>query len=156
MGEPSSGPIAEFFLQHIEHTRLARLSTEHKIVNYFPYVDDILLIFDSSHTDIQTILDDFNTVHPKLKFTAEMEVNNMINYQNITIHKTPTNWTMLIYRKPIFTDTIIPCTSNNPTQHKYTTVRFLYNRLNTYNLQEHDYRQEENIIHNIMHNSFLI
>jgi hypothetical protein len=36
-------------------------------------VDDILVIFDSDHTNIQTILDDFNAVHPKLKFTAEME-----------------------------------------------------------------------------------
>jgi len=37
--------------------------------------------------------------------------------------------------------------------HKYTTIRFLYNRLNTYNLHEDEYKTEENIIHNIMYNN---
>jgi len=82
-----------------------------------------------------------------------MEVNNMINYLDITIHRTPTNWMTSIYKKPTFTDTIIPYTSNHPTQHKYATVKFLCNRLNTYNLQVCKYRQEENIMHN---NSFPI
>jgi len=36
----------------------------------------VLVIYDANHTDIQVILDDFNTVHPKLKFTAETEANN--------------------------------------------------------------------------------
>jgi hypothetical protein len=35
MGTPSSGLIAEFFLQHIEHQRMARLSKEHKITTTF-------------------------------------------------------------------------------------------------------------------------
>jgi hypothetical protein len=52
MGTPSSGLISELFLQHMEHLHMAHLSTRHKIVNYFRYVDDILLIFDSNHTNI--------------------------------------------------------------------------------------------------------
>jgi len=48
MGAPSS----ELFLQQMEHVHLARLSTKHKIIDYFHYVDYILLIFDSDHTDI--------------------------------------------------------------------------------------------------------
>jgi hypothetical protein len=107
MGTLSSGLIAKFFLQHIEHLHLARLSTKDRIINYFWYVDHILMIFDSNHPNIQTILDDFNTLHlhPKLKFTAEMEMNNTINYLDITIHTTPSNWRTSIYRKPTFTDT---------------------------------------------------
>ena len=35
MGAPSSGLIAEFLLQYIEHTHLTRMSTKHKIINYF-------------------------------------------------------------------------------------------------------------------------
>jgi hypothetical protein len=58
-----------------------------------------------------------------------------------------------IYRKPTYTDTIIPHTSNHPTQHKYAAIRFLYNRLNTYQLCSKEYEQEENIIHNILHNN---
>jgi hypothetical protein len=112
-----------------------------------------LLIYDSDHTDAQKLLDDFNTVHPKLRFTAKTESDKKINYLYITIHKTPRGWKTSIYRKPTFTDTIIPFSSNPPPQHKYAAVSFLYNRLNTYNLQEHEYRSEEDTIHSIMHNN---
>jgi hypothetical protein len=88
MDAPSSGIISEIFLQHIEHTHHPRLTQKHKLVNYFRYVDDILMIYDSLHTDIQAILHDFNSIHPRLLFTQETEHNNAINYLDITIHKT--------------------------------------------------------------------
>jgi hypothetical protein len=153
LGAPSSGLIVEFFLQHLEHIHLAHLLTKHKIINYFRYVDDILMSFDSNHTNIQNILDDFNAIHPKLKFTAETETDNKINHLDITIQRTPTNWKTSIYRKPTFTDTIIPYTSNHLAQHKYAAVSFLYKRLNTHNLHDDEYKAEEDIIHNIIHNN---
>ena len=116
-------------------------------------MDDILLIFDSNHSNIQKILDDFNSVHPKLQFTAETEKNHTLNFLDISIHRTPTNMKTAIFRKPTFTDTIIPFTSNHPTHHKYATVKFLYNRLDNYNLQQEEYLQELNVIHNILHNN---
>jgi len=70
MGAPSSGLIAELFLQHTENTLVAGLSHKHRIIDYFQYVDDILRIFDPNHTDIQTILTDFNALHPNLHFTT--------------------------------------------------------------------------------------
>jgi hypothetical protein len=88
-----------------------------------------------------------------LLFTAEIERDNNINYLDISIHKTPKELKTSIFRKPTVTDTIIPYTSNHPTQHKDTAVRFLYNRLNLYNLQEEEYEKELNIIHNILHNN---
>ena len=110
------------------------------------------MIFDYNHTNIQTILDDFNAIHPKLKSTVEMESNNTLNCLDITIHRTPTNWKTSIYRKSTFTDAIIPYTSHHPAQHRYAAVKFLYNRLNACNLQGDEYKREENI-HNIMHNN---
>jgi len=112
-----------------------------------------MMIFDSNHTNIETILADFNAVRPRLKFTAEIETDNKINCLDITIHRTPTDWRTYIYRKPTFTHTIIPYTSNHPTQHKYAAIRYLYNRLNTHDLLKEDYAKEENIIQNIIHNS---
>jgi DNA-directed RNA polymerase subunit H (RpoH/RPB5) len=117
MGAPSSGLIAEIFLQHIEHTHLAHLTHKHRIINYCRYVDDILLLFDSNHTRIQMILDDFNALHPKLQFTAEAERDHTLNYLDISIHRTPTSIQTAIYRKPTFTDAIIPYTSNHPAHH---------------------------------------
>jgi hypothetical protein len=90
MGTPSSGLIAEFFLQHTKNVHLARLSRKHKI-NDFRYADGILLIFDSNHADIQTIPTGFNVLHPNLQFTVEVERDNTINYLDVSIHKTPNN-----------------------------------------------------------------
>jgi hypothetical protein len=157
MGTPSSGLFAKLFLQHLEHLHLTHLTHKHHIINYCRYVDDIFLIFDSNHTDIHSILKDFNALHPKMQFTAEVETNHALNYLDITIHKTPTSFRVAVYRKPTFTDTIIPYASNHPTHHKYAAVRFLYNRLNSYNLQHGEYKQELNTIHNILlNNSFPI
>jgi hypothetical protein len=122
-------------------------------VNYFHYVDDVLLIYDAQHTDIHSILSDFNLIHPNLQFTKEIEHNNKLNYLDITIHKTTTSVNIGVFRKPTFTDTIIPYASNHPTQHKYAAIRFLYNRLNSYQSHETEYQREENIIHNILHNN---
>ena len=153
MGAPSSSIISEIFLQHIEHTHLPHLTRKHQLVNYARYVDDILLIFDSQHTNLPSILHDFNSLHQNLHFTGEAEQNNAISYLDITINKTPSNIKISVFRKPTFTDTIIPYTSNHPTQHKFAAVRFLYNRLNSYQLQPAEYRREENTIHNILHNN---
>ena len=60
MGAPTSGVIAEFFLQHLEDTHITHISKKHNIAAYFRYVDDILLIYDSHHTDTNNIANDFN------------------------------------------------------------------------------------------------
>jgi hypothetical protein len=153
MGTPTSGLLAEFFLQHLEHLHIPHLSDKQKIIKYFRYVDDILFIYDINHSYVQNILKDFNTIHLKLKFTAECAENNQINFLDITINRTHTDWRIAVYRKPTFTDTVIPYTSNHPTQHKYATIRFLCNRLNTYNLQEDDYNTEITTIQNILQNN---
>jgi hypothetical protein len=82
-----------------------------------------------------------------------MEQDHTLNHLVITIQRTPTNFRTSIYGKPIFTDTIIPYTSNHPTHHKYEAVRFLFNRLHSYNLQHDEYQHELNIIHNILQNN---
>jgi len=153
MGASLSGIIAEIFLQHTENLHLAHITSKHSIANYFRYVGDILIIFYPNHTNIQAILEDFSAIHPSLQFTVEMEANNTINYLDLSSHKTPTNWKTSIYRKPTFTDTTIPYTSNHPNQHKYAAIKFLYNRLNSYGLQNKEYQHEENIINNILYNN---
>jgi hypothetical protein len=153
MGAPTSGLLAEFFLQHLEHIYIPLLSDKHKIARYLRYVDDILIIYDSNLSDLHNILDDFNKIHPKLVFTAEQETDSQLNFLDITIHRTPTEWKFAVYRKPTFTDTIIPYDSNHPNQHKYATVRFLYNRLNTYDLHKDYYKTETTTTQNILHNN---
>ena len=78
---------------------------------------------------------------------------NKKEIQYNTIHKTPTGVNIAVFRKPTFMDNIIAYTSNHPTQHKFAAIRFLYNRLNSYQLHETEYQCEENIIQNILHKS---
>jgi len=79
MSAPSSSILSEVFLQHAENSHIAYLAQKHRIINYFRYVDDILQIFYPNHTDMRAILFDFNSVHPKLHFTAEIGQNNTLN-----------------------------------------------------------------------------
>ena len=153
MGAPSFGLIAEIFLQYIEHLYLPHLTEKHKIFDYYSYVDDILILFDTSQSNIQNITNDFNSLHPKLRFTAETETDRNINYLDISLYRTPTHLTTTIFRKPTYTNSIIPFTSNRSMQHKYAAIRILYNRLDSYNLNQQAYQQELNTIHNILHNN---
>jgi len=116
-------------------------------------VDDILIIYDSRHTVIKNIQENFNTLHPNMTSTSELESSIQINFLDVTIHKTPTKWTTSIYRKPSFTDSIIPDSSNRPPQHKHVAIRYLHNRLNTYRLQHDEFKEELDTIHDIMRNN---
>jgi hypothetical protein len=153
MGATSSSIIAEIFLKQTEYAHMAHLTHKHNIINYFRYMDDILLILDPKRTDIQVILMDFNALHPNLQFTAKVERYNTSNCLDISMHKTPNGLKTSIHRKLIFTDSIIPYSSNHPTQHKYGAVTFLFNGLNSYGLQENKYQQDLNVIHNILYNN---
>jgi hypothetical protein len=84
MGAPSS-IISEIFLQHLEHSILTPIADKLQLINYFRYVDDILIIFDNQHTDINIITNYFNSIHHNIQFTNETEHKNKINYLDITI-----------------------------------------------------------------------
>jgi len=80
----------KIFLQHIEHSYITKLTQKHGIINYSRFVDDILIIFDPKHADIQEILNGFNPFHPRLRFTAEIEDDCTLNYPDLSIRRTPT------------------------------------------------------------------
>ena len=138
MGAQSSGPIAEIFLQHKEYSHLICLTHKHKILNYCRYVDDILLIFNSSHTEIQKILDDFSSLHHKLQFTAETEKG----WTTLTYPHTepPQTWGPPYTENPRLqtpsspSPPIIPHTTSTQQLHTYTTDSTLttYNTKNIY------------------------
>jgi hypothetical protein len=136
MSVPSLGLIAVLFLQHLEHSHLTRIIQKHRLINYCWYIDDIFLIFDSEHTNTQKILEDFNSLQAKLHLTAEVEKDHAITFLDTSLHRGPNNIITSIYRNPISTDIIIPFNSNHRAQHKYAAIRYLYNRLNSENLQK--------------------
>jgi hypothetical protein len=49
MGAPSSPIFSEIFLQFLEHNVILKILSDHKIVSYYRYVDDILIIYNHNH-----------------------------------------------------------------------------------------------------------
>jgi hypothetical protein len=62
---------------------------------------------------IEDLLNSFNKLTPSLKFTLEKEAERKINFLDITIHRESKSLSTEIYKKPTYTDSIIP----NDSQH---------------------------------------
>ena len=125
MGSPTSSVFSELYLQYMESTAIFDILVCNNITGYFRYVDDILIVYDKTITDKTEVFDSFNKIMPKMKFTIEKERENTINFLDITIEKEQDKLIFDIYRKPTTTDSIIPCDSCHPNEHKMTAVRYL-------------------------------
>jgi len=152
MGAPTSSIFSELYLQHLENTKIYDILTNHNIEGYFRYVDDILIVYNESKTDIDCILECFNKLTPKLEFTLERETNRRINFLDITICREQKSFSVDIYRKPTSTDVIIPNDSCHPKEHKVAAIRYLHNRLVSYQLAPENLEKERNTILQILNN----
>jgi hypothetical protein len=101
-------------------------------------------------TNIINMLDNFNAIHPKLKFTMEQQTQNKINYIDLTIDKNQNKLNFEIYRKPTTTDLILHSTSCHPYEHKKSAINYLYNQMNTYKITEENEKKEEEIMEEII------
>jgi hypothetical protein len=87
MGAPTSAITAEAYLQSIQHNQIYNLLIKYKIIGYFRYVDDILIIYDQNKTHIVTMTIELNTIHYTIKFTTDYESDNKLNFLDLTIHQ---------------------------------------------------------------------
>jgi len=71
MGAPTSSILSEIYLQSLENTRIFDILKEEKIIGYFRYVDDILIIYNENIIDVNQVLKSFNDITPSLTFTLE-------------------------------------------------------------------------------------
>ena len=157
MGSPTSALVAEILLQHYEDNLLKNILDNSNIIYYYRYVDDIRIIYDHSKTNRNEIERYINSIHHELKFTATDELNNTINFLDITITRKKTKLDINIYRKPTTTDTTIHYTSNHPIQHKLAAYRFLLNRLHNLPLSnEHKQKEMNTILHIAQSNRYPI
>ncbi|KYN09785.1 hypothetical protein ALC57_18089, partial [Trachymyrmex cornetzi] len=93
---------------------------------YVRYVDDILLITESS--DYEEILNIFNSYHPRLKFTME-EGGDTINFLNITLIKENNHIICNWYRKPTFSGRFLSIYYCHPLSQKIGTILGLIDRI---------------------------
>jgi hypothetical protein len=87
MGAPTSSILSEFYLQHLENSKIYDILLNFSVIGYYRYVDDLLIIYNESKTDIEDLLHCFNNIAPKLNFTMEKETKGNINFLDLTIHR---------------------------------------------------------------------
>ena len=150
MGAPTSSIFSEVFLQHIESTAVFEILVQNRIIGHFRYVDDILIVYNDSITNMHDVFDSFNNLTHNINFTMEKETDNSINFLDVTIRKEHDTLTFNIYRKPTTTDSIIPRDSCHPQEHKHAAIRHLINGMNTYNLNAANKDEEKHIIEHII------
>jgi hypothetical protein len=54
MGAPMSVILAETFIQYLEHIILSKILNKHQIIDYYTYVDNILIIYNAHYTILKT------------------------------------------------------------------------------------------------------
>jgi hypothetical protein len=134
MGATASSIFSELYLQLLENSMIYNILLNYDIKGYFRYVDDIRIVYGEEETNIDTLLDCFNKISPKLKLTTEKEMKHKINFLDITFNREPNKISIDIYRKPTYTDVIIPDDSCHPRELKMAAIHYLYNMMNTYQL----------------------
>jgi hypothetical protein len=153
MGAPTSSFLSEIFLQHIENTKIVNILHSSKIEGYYRYVDDIIIIYNESHTDIEEVQRSFNDITPSLNFTLECEKDGEINFLDLTLTRKENELSFDIFRKHTTTDTIIPQDSCHPMEQKIAAIRYYVNRIDTYNLDQAKRQKEMNTIKQIVENN---
>jgi len=134
IGAPTSSIFSEIYLYYIQNTKVFEVLLRYKAEGYFRYIDNILIMHKDDRTNIQNMLQDFNSLIPKIKFTSEKEENNKINFLDITIAKNYDSLSFEIYRKTTTTNVIIPNDSYQPKEHKTAAIRYFCNRMRTHKL----------------------
>jgi len=136
MGSPISGTVAEIFLQQLEKTHIKHLIDSKHLIFYARYVDDILIIYDSTLTSPTNVQRYMDTIHGTIKLNATYETNDKFNFLDLSITRKPTSLELDIYCKPTATDTTINFLSNHPLEHKLAAYRVFINRMLSLPLNE--------------------
>jgi len=124
MGSPLSPVIADIVLQDLENGMIETLPF--RLPFFFRYVDDIVTAVPVSMQD--TILANFNSVHPRLMFTMEKSSNNTLNFLDVTIINNKGRIEFDWYHKPTFSGRYLNYESHHPFCQKRGTVFGLVDR----------------------------
>lgn len=124
MGSPLSPILSDLVMDDLETNCRNLLSFPLSV--YGRYVDDIFSIVPRNQIDC--ILSQFNSYHPRLQFTCEVECNGRIDFLDTSIIRENqsliTNW----YRKSTFSGRYINYYSGHPHKYKISTIISLIDR----------------------------
>lgn len=152
MGNPLSPLLAEIFRDSLESIIMNHPLFK-KFLYWYRYVDDVLTCFIGTETQLNQFIELINNLHPNIKFTIEREIDNSIDFLDLTIKKENNKHNFSIFHKPTHTDTTIHNSSNHPIQHKMAAFYSMIYRLISIPLQPIDFQKELNLIKQIATNN---
>ena len=141
MGSPLGPALANAFVSHYENKLIKDLK------HYSRYIDDCLLLTEM--TEIETVFNSFNSLHPSLKFTKEEMSQGKIAFLDILIERDNEQLTTRWYRKPTDTGLTLNYLADSPMSYKQSTIigtiHRLWNICSSKDLFEEDLKIAKNI-----------
>jgi len=141
MGATTSSIVSEMYLQCVEYTNIVDILNQHKKLGYFRYVDDFLMVCDNTDTDIVNGIQRFSSIHRTLIFSKQGETDNSLNFLDVKLRRTGSNFTVITFRKRTTNDCIFRNTSYHSPSQKLAFIRFLCNRIHTCLLEEEEEKE---------------
>jgi len=120
---------------------------------YARYVDDILVIYDTTKINLHTINTYINKTHNNIQLNPTHEEQNSVVFLDLTITCRHTKLEVDIYRKPTATDTTINFLSNHPIEQEMAAFRFHITRMHSLPLNPEEKQREWVIIQSIAKNN---
>ena len=122
------GPLfANIFMGHIE--RLLSPEIDSTCLFYTRYVDDTFAIVND-HNESSKLLSIFNSIHPNLHFTTELESDCSLSFLDVLIHRrSDGSFSFSIFRKKTWTGVYLNFHSFVPMSYKRALVRSLFTRV---------------------------
>lgn len=124
MGSPISSTIAQLVMEYLEEKVLENLNFN--IPFFKRFVDDCLVAVPNNKT--QEILQAFNNFHKKLQFTSEIEINNKINFLDMTLERNENKILTKWYTKPTWSGRYQNFHSNHSKNQKLSVIIGLTDR----------------------------
>ena len=123
MGSPLGPSLANFFLGHIEQTKLFQNHNFYPIV-YLRYVDDILAVFEEG-TTYHKFFELLNKQHPNLNFTVDEATEHSFPFLNVNIIISGSTVETWVFRKKTHTNVLLNFTAVVPTFWKTGIIKCL-------------------------------
>ncbi|XP_046748860.1 uncharacterized protein LOC124412787 [Diprion similis] len=124
MGSPLSPILSDLVMDVLEQHCLSKL--DFVLPFYLRYVDDIVTAVSSNK--VGSILDVFNSFHPRLQFTSEVEWNHQISFLDVLVincnQSIKTDW----FHKLTWSQRYLNFNSHHPRSYKVGTINCLVDR----------------------------
>lgn len=126
MGLPISPILADIVMEYLLDKALENLDYDLKICA--KYVDDLFLVIPTDR--VHETLNTFNSIHPNIQFTHEMERNAVLPFLDVLVIHDP-NGTLQFdwYTKPTSSGRLLNFFSNHPLSQKLNVVDNLIKRI---------------------------